>query len=36
MSFHVRLPDHDTTLSPTWAVAELGAGDTALAVAGAH
>lgn len=25
--FHVRLPDHDTTLSPTWAVAELGAGD---------
>ena len=26
--FHVRLPDHDTTLSPTWAVAELGAGDT--------
>ena len=26
--FHVRLPDHDTTLSPTWAVAELGAGNT--------
>ena len=25
---HVRLPDHDTTLSPTWAVAELGAGNT--------
>src|SRR5579863_8487521 len=25
--FHVRLPDHDTTLSPTWAVRELGAGD---------
>jgi hypothetical protein len=24
---HVRLPDHDTTLSPTWAVAELGGGD---------
>jgi hypothetical protein len=27
--FYVRLPDHDTTLSPTWAVAELGGGDTA-------
>ena len=26
--FHVRLLDHDTTLSPTWAVAELGAGNT--------
>jgi hypothetical protein len=25
---HVRLPDHDTTLSPTWAVRELGMGDT--------
>ena len=25
--FHVRLPDHDTTLSPTWAIRELGAGD---------
>ena len=25
--FHVRLPDHDTTLSPSWAVAELGSGD---------
>ncbi len=25
---HVRLPDHDTTLSPTWAVTELGAGNT--------
>jgi N-6 DNA Methylase len=25
--FHVRLPDHDTTLNPTWAVAELGGGD---------
>jgi hypothetical protein len=24
---HVRLPDHDTTLSPTWAVAELGANN---------
>ena len=24
---HVRLPDHDTTLSPTWAVAELGGGN---------
>ncbi len=24
---HVRLPNHDTTLSPTWAVAELGDGD---------
>ena len=24
---HVRLPEHDTTLSPTWAVAELGAGE---------
>ena len=23
---HVRLPEHDTTLSPTWAVAELGGG----------
>ena len=33
--FHVRLPDHDTTLSPTWAVAELGGGDNALAAAGA-
>jgi hypothetical protein len=28
-SFHVRLPDQDTTLSPTWAVAELSAGDIA-------
>jgi hypothetical protein len=27
--FHVRLPDHDTTLNPTWAVAELGGGDKA-------
>jgi hypothetical protein len=25
--FHVRLPDQDTTLSPTWAVAELGVGN---------
>jgi N-6 DNA Methylase len=25
--FHVRLPDHDTTLNPTWAVRELGIGD---------
>jgi hypothetical protein len=25
--FYVRLPDHDTTLSPTWAVAELGSGN---------
>jgi hypothetical protein len=24
---HVRLPEHGTTLSPTWAVAELGAGE---------
>jgi hypothetical protein len=24
---HVRLPDHDTTLSPTWAIAELGGGN---------
>jgi hypothetical protein len=24
---HVRLPEHQTTLSPTWAVAELGGGD---------
>jgi hypothetical protein len=24
---HVRLPDHNTTLSPTWAVAELGGGN---------
>jgi hypothetical protein len=27
--FHIRLPDHDTTLNPTWAVAELGSGDKA-------
>jgi hypothetical protein len=25
----VRLPEHDTTLNPTWAVAELGGGDKA-------
>jgi hypothetical protein len=25
---YIRLPDHDTTLSPTWAVAELGTGTT--------
>jgi hypothetical protein len=24
---HVRLPEHGTTLSPTWAIAELGSGD---------
>jgi hypothetical protein len=24
---HVRLPEHGTTLSPTWALAELGSGD---------
>src|SRR5712692_8867022 len=24
---HIRLPEHDTTLSPTWAVRELGEGD---------
>jgi hypothetical protein len=28
-NLHVRLPDHDTTLSPTWAVAELGGGEKA-------
>ena len=26
-NLHVRLPEHGTTLSPTWAVAELGSGD---------
>ena len=25
---YIRLPDHDTTLSPTWAVAELGEGSS--------
>jgi hypothetical protein len=25
---HIRLPDHDTTLSPAWAVAELGDGNS--------
>src|SRR5438132_766672 len=24
---HVRLPEHETTLGPTWAVAELGQGE---------
>ena len=32
----VRLPEHDTTLRPTWAVAELGGGDKPLAAARAH
>jgi hypothetical protein len=26
-ALHVRLPEHDTTLGPTWAVAELGKGE---------
>jgi hypothetical protein len=26
-ALHVRLPEHDTTLGPTWAVAELGEGE---------